>query len=207
GNIVRVWDDAWSAYQAYRKIEPPDTPEGFEAFMEFKAQHATLTAGLIAFGHLLKANKSVALRGSSLTLAFLNLVSRFPPALENFLIKFWQPFPALNEVIRGDEVYSNVGVVAPGSSLQRFITAKDDGQGKVLAWGVMTDDQKRLRASLRDFRPHVKPLVEAGRQDLAHKMAKDYVDTYFASLVGLVAQLSAMMTAEPPKLNAPPVDM
>jgi hypothetical protein len=107
--------------------------------------------------------------------------------------------PFLNEVIKGDEVYSNVGRVAKGSSITRFMSAKDDGNTKALVWGVMTDDTNRLIVTMRDFRPHVKPLVLANRIDLAHEMAQDYVSTYTSDLIGLVARLSAMLQTESPQ--------
>jgi hypothetical protein len=79
------------------------------------------------------------------------------------------------------------------------MTAKDDGNTKALAWGIMSDDEGRLIVTMRDFRPHVRPLVKAGRIDLAYAMAQDYVVTYTADLIGLVARLSAMLQAQTPE--------
>jgi hypothetical protein len=195
-NLVWVWDDTWDAYQAYRRIEPPDTPEGIQALKAFALKRAVLIGNLIAFSHVLAANKNVGLRGHSVTIAILKLLVGLPPWLQSLLNYIPEQYPVLNEVIKGDEVYSNVGRVARGSSLTRFMSAKDDGHTKALIWGIMSDDQDRLIVTMRDFRPHVRPLIEAGRIDLAQRMAQDYVTTYTADLIGLVARLTAMLQVE-----------
>jgi hypothetical protein len=84
----------------------------------------------------------------------------------------------LNDLIKGREVLSNVGAVVPGSSLIRFSTAKDDNDKKTLVWGVMTDAAGTMHISLRDFRPHVAMLEQAGQRDLAVRIAQDYLDAY-----------------------------
>jgi hypothetical protein len=108
-------------------------------------------------------------------------------------------FPVVNEIARGDEVYSNVGRVAAGSSLSRFMSARDDGNTKDLVWGIMTDDQGRMIVTMRDFRPHVRLLVQANRIEMAQQVAQDYVVSYTADLIGLVARLWAMLRAVDPR--------
>jgi hypothetical protein len=197
-SLVWAWDDTWDSYQAYRRIEPPDTPEGIEALKNFARQRTFLIENLRKFSHILSANKSVAMRGESLNIAILNFLSHLPVWLQRFLNFVPEQFLVLNEIIKGDEVYSNVGRVAQDSSITRFMSAKDDGNTKALVWGVMTDDTNRLIVTMRDFRPHVKALIHAGRTDLADSMAKDYVVTYTWDLLGLVARLSAMLQTEAP---------
>lgn len=197
-NLVWIWDDTWEAYQAYRRIEPPDTPEGIEAIRKFALKRTFLIGNLRAFGFILAANKSVALHGNSLNIAILKLLAHLPTPLQKLLNSIPELFPVLNEVIKGDEVYSNVGRIAKGSTITRFMSAKDDGNTKALIWGVMTDDNNRLIVTMRDFRPHVKPLAIADRLDIARLMAQDYVVTYTADLIGLVARLTAMLQAETP---------
>lgn len=197
-NLVWIWDDTWDAYQSYRRIEPPDTPEGVEALRKFALKRTFLIGNLRAFSFILAANKSIALRGESLNIAILKLLAHLPPPLQWILNNIPEQIPVLNEIIKGDEVYSNVGRIARGSTITRFMSAKDDGSTKALVWGVMTDDNDRLIVTMRDFRPHVKPLVNANRLDLAHLMAQDYVVTYTADLIGLVARLSAMLQTETP---------
>ncbi|MCC6904601.1 MAG: hypothetical protein IT326_02080, partial [Anaerolineae bacterium] len=200
-SLIWAWDDTWEAYQAYRRIEPPDTPEGRTAFDEFARRRARLIGNLRAFSYLLAASKAVTLRGESFSVAVFELLSNLPTPLQHVLRLIPEQFPALNEIIRGDEVYSNIGRVAPGSSLSRFITAKDDGNAKTLVWGILTDDQGRMVITMRDFRPHVAPLIRAGRTDLARKLAQDYVVGYTADLIGLVARLYAMLQVTPPAPN------
>lgn len=197
--LVWLWDDAWEAYQAYRRIEPPDTPEGVEAYHVFDQKRARLIGNLRAFGYVLDGNKSVAMRGESINIGIIKLLVGLPEWLQHTLKAIPEYVLPLNEIIRGDEVYSNVGRVAPESSLSRFMTAKDDGNTKALAWGVMTDAGGRLIVTMRDFRPHVKPLIRAGRRELAAEMSQEYVEAFTAELIGLVARLSAMLQAQPPK--------
>ena len=198
-NLVRVWDDTWEAYQSYRRIEPPDTAEGAAAFHDFALKRTLLVSNLRAFSHILAANKAVAMRGHSLNITILNLLAGLPLWLQTLLKEIPEQAPPLNEILRGDEVYSNVGRVAHGASLSRFMTAKDDGNTKALAWGVMTDDEGRLIVTMRDFRPHVQPLLRAGREDLVRALAQDYVSSYTGDLIGLVSRLSAMLQAESPQ--------
>ena len=92
-------------------------------------------------------------------------------------------------MVKGREVFSNVGAVAPSSTLRRFITAKDDNEQKTLAWGVLTDAKGVMRISLRDFRPHVRLLQSRGRMDLAVRIAQDYLDAYAEGLNRFVQEL------------------
>jgi hypothetical protein len=195
-SLVWVWDDTWESYQAYRKIEPPDTPEGVAALKAFALKRTFLIGNLRAFSYILAANKTVAMRGESINIAVLQHISHLPVWMQYFLNAIPEQLPVLNEIIKGDEVYSNVGRVAKGSSITRFMSAKDDGNTKMLVWGVMTDDNNRLIVTMRDFRPHVRPLIEAGSLDLAQALAQDYVVSYTADLIGLVARLSAMLQVE-----------
>jgi hypothetical protein len=198
-DVVWTWDDTWDAYQSYRRIEPPDTPEGEAAFRHFEEQRANLINTLRTFSHLLAASKEVALRGESFSVSVFNLLSNIPARLQYILRRIPEQVPSLNEIIRGDEIYSNIGRVSMGSSLSRFITAKDDGNAKSLAWGIMSNDHGRMVVTMRDFRPHVEPLIRSGNIELAQILAQDYVQTYTNNLMGLVARLFAMLIANPPE--------
>jgi hypothetical protein len=101
----------------------------------------------------------------------------------------------LNEIIKGEEVFSNMGKVAKGSSLRRFITAKDDNEQKTLAWGVLTDDQNIIHISLRDFRPHVAVLESLNMGHLAQFIAQDYLDSYANGLNQYVLELRDIVLA------------
>jgi hypothetical protein len=101
-----------------------------------------------------------------------------PTPLQRLLDDVPGRFDILNDIIKGREVVSNVGAVAPKSTLTRFITAKDDNEKKTLAWGIITDARGVMRISLRDFRPHVRLLKAAGQKELAARIVQDYLDAY-----------------------------
>ena len=104
-------------------------------------------------------------------------------------------FDLLNDLIKGREVFSNVGQVAPGSTLTRFSTAKDDNEKKSLAWGVLTDDQGVMHITLRDFRPHVAALIDIGHKALAVRMTQHYLETYAEGLNNYIRELRRIATA------------
>jgi hypothetical protein len=120
------------------------------------------------------------------------------PGIQNAIKGIAELFPLVNELARGDEVYSNVGRVAQGSSITRFMSAKDDGSTKYHVWGIMTDNQGQMVITMRDFRPHVAQLHRVGREDLSSLLAQDYVVNYTNTLIGMVARLWAMLQADAP---------
>ena len=52
-----------------------------------------------------------------------------------------------------------------------------------------------LNLSLRDFRPHVTVLHQAGRSDLAQRITPDHVDAYARGLNQYVAELCEITVA------------
>lgn len=197
--MVWIWDDTWEAYQAYRRIEPPNTPEGIAAYDRFVERRRELASTLRTFSSVFDAMKRVALSGGSVNIAILKLLVGLPAWMQYYIRGFAEVFAVVNEIARGEEVYSNVGRVAKGSTLSRFMSARDDGKTKTLVWGIMTDDNNRMIVTMRDFRLHVKPLMEAGHEELARKLAQDYVNKYTEALIGLVARMWAMLKATDPR--------
>jgi hypothetical protein len=118
-----------------------------------------------------------------------------PDSLLKLLDEIPRRIDVLNEVIKGEEVFSNVGRVARGSSLSRFISAKDDNENKTLVWGILTDDKEILHLALRDFRPHVTALHRLGRLELAEIMLQHYVDTFAQGFNKFVATLLDILNA------------
>jgi len=169
---------------------------GWETFDESRRE---LLAYLKAFGELLAALKDVTMRGESFNSATLKLLGHLPPAMQHWLDQIPQRVGMLNEILKGNEVFSNVGRVAEGSTLARFISAKDDGETKTLVWGFLTDDHGVMHISLRDFRPFVGPLVALGSAEMADLLAQDYLDAYVGGLNRFVDQLYAIVTAQPPE--------
>ncbi|MCA9959120.1 MAG: hypothetical protein KC443_08800, partial [Anaerolineales bacterium] len=110
-------------------------------------------------------------------------------SLQRLLDKIPHQFDVLNDIIKGREVFSNVGAVVPDSTLTRFMTAKDDNENKTLAWAVITDANKVMRITLRDFRPHVAMLTMTGHEDLAERITDDYLHSYAVGINRFVQEL------------------
>jgi hypothetical protein len=144
---------------------------------------------LAGFGEVLSRAKEIANAGESASVGSIKLLAHMPAPLQQLLDAIPGRFDVLNDIIKGREVFSNVGQVAPGSSLTRFITAKDDNEKKTLAWGVMTTANQTMMVSLRDFRPHVGMLTAVHHQDLAQKITQDYLNAYARGLNKYIAEL------------------
>jgi hypothetical protein len=154
---------------------------------QFEHERRLLAADLQRFTLTLQVLKRVTMQGESMTTAALRLLGPWPGAIQQLLDQIPQKISALNEILKGREVFSNVGQVAASSSLTRFASARDDGETKLLIWGIMSDASGQLVVTLRDFRPHVAPLVRMGRADLAQLLAQDYLEHY-AALVNAFAR-------------------
>jgi hypothetical protein len=151
-------------------------------YAEFDRLQRTYLAVLAGFGAVMARAKEIAILGESTSVASIKLLAHMPTPLQRLLDDIPGRFDVLNDIIKGREVFSNVGAVAKTSTLTRFITAKDDNDKKTLAWGVITDAHNVMRVTLRDFRPHV-ALLEAIRQsDLAQLIVKDYLVSYVRGL-------------------------
>ncbi len=180
-DLLRQHAQTWEALQAC---------EVGGAFKLFDAQRRLYLASLAALGKLLTQIKICAAAGESASVGSIRLLAHLPRPVQQWLDRIPQRVDMLNDLLKGREVFSNVGAVVPGSTLCRFITAKDDNEKKTLAWGVITGADGIMRLSLRDFRPHVALLIEAGHQKTAQHMAQDYLDQYAYGLNNYVLQLS-----------------
>jgi hypothetical protein len=167
------------------------SPE-FQAFYEAQLTYLRLIGG---FGEVLSRYRNVAMAGQSTSTASIRFLGHLPPVLQKLLDTIPGKFDVLNEIIKGEEVFSNMGRVAKGSTLRRFITAKDDNDQKMLAWGAITDDNGVLHLSLRDFRQHVAVLQAIGMSDLAQQITQDYLDSYARGLNQYVAELRDIVIA------------
>lgn len=155
----------------------------------FDQERAALFADLYNVGAALQALKQVTMRGEGFNTAALRLLGHLPQSMQHLLDLIPQKIDILNEILKGREVFSNVGQVVAGSAVARFVSARDDGETKLLVWGIMSDTRGRLVVTLRDFRPHVAPLLEHGRADLAAWLAQDYLDDYAAGVNALVRRI------------------
>jgi hypothetical protein len=138
---------------------------------------------------LMRKHKEIALSGQSTSTASIKMLAWMPDVIQQLLDEIPGRFDVLNEVIKGEEVFSNVGRVAKGSTLRRFITAKDDNQQKTLAWGVLTDDQDVVHLALRDFRPHVTLLAEMEHSELANLITQDLLNSYAEGFNAFIREL------------------
>lgn len=160
-------------------------------FEKLQKSYLTILAG---FGEVLNRAKVRASTGESISLDTIRLLAHLPVPLQRLLDKIPDQFDVLNDLIKGREVFSNVGRVSPGSSLTRFMTAKDDNEKKELAWAVITDDEEMMHVTLRDFRPHVGLLTAVGRHDLAIRIIADQLDSFAAGLNQFVRDLHRIAT-------------
>ncbi len=160
-------------------------------------------ASLAGFGAILNRAKEIAIQGESASVGAIKLLAHLPLPLQHILDKIPERFELLNNILKGREVFSNVGAVVKTSTLTRFITAKDDNTQKQLAWGVMTDAQGNMRIHLRDFRPHVATLYSIGRKDLANLITQDYLDAYAEGFNAYIHDLSKITLASRETMPSP----
>jgi hypothetical protein len=168
-NLLQLHEEVMAALAAYEK-----GGKG-KSFDDLQRQYLAALAG---FGKVMAKAKDIANAGESSSVGSIKLLAHMPMPLQRLLDQIPGKFDTLNDIIKGREVFSNVGQVAKTSTLRRFITAKDDNEKKALAWGVLSDAQNVMIISLRDFRPHVKLLMAIGQQDLAAHITRDYLESY-----------------------------
>jgi hypothetical protein len=164
-------------------------------YEEFDKYQRLYLASLAGFGMYLNRAKQVAGQGQSASVGAIKLLAHLPAPVQRLLDKVPERFELINNLLKGQEVFSNIGAVARTSSLTRFITAKDDNEKKQLVWGVMTDANGIMQVSLRDFRPHVAALLAAGRKDLASLVTQDYLDSYALGMNTFIQDLIRITTA------------
>ncbi len=164
-------------------------------YQRFDQLQRTYLATLAAFGEVLSRTKEIAMSGESASVSSLKLLAHLPPPLQRMLDSVSGRFEWMNDIIKGREVFSNIGKIAHTSTLTRFLTAKDDNDHKDLVWGVMTDREDRMRITLRDFRAHVSALHLIGKQELANDIAQDYLDAYAEGLNAYIADMHRITIA------------
>lgn len=175
--------------------------ERTKLFNDFNHLQKIYLASLAGFGTYLSRAKEVGSQGQSASVGAIKLLAHLPLPIQRLLDKIPERFEVLNNLIKGREVFSNVGAVAPNSSLTRFMTAKDDNDQKQLAWSIITDAKGALNMNLRDFRPHVSALTAIGRKDLAEQITQDYLDAYVRGANAYIRELSQITIASRETLN------
>ncbi len=168
----------------------------YEDFQQTQRAYLGALAGL---GGVLQKAKDVARMGESASVGSIKLMAYMPAPVQRLLDKIPGQFDVLNDLIKGREVFSNVGAVVADSTLTRCMTAKDDNEKKTLAWAVLTTAEGVMILTLRDFRPHVALLTAVYQAELAVRMSQDYLDAYAYGLNAYVAELQRITEATPPQ--------
>ncbi|MFQ5615131.1 MAG: hypothetical protein ACE5GO_01540 [Anaerolineales bacterium] len=162
---------------------------GMAEYERFDQLQRTYLATLAGFGNVMNRAKGIAIEGKSASVGTIKLLAHLPAPIQKMLDKIPGRFDLLNDIIKGREVFSNVGAVARDSTLARFTSAKDDNNKKTLVWSVITSANQTMHLSLRDFRPHVGQLITIGRKDLATQIVADYLKAYAMGLNRYVSEL------------------
>ncbi len=185
--------------QALEKLEifELETDESEAAFQEFHEVQLAYLSSLAGYRMVLNHAKNIVLSGDGAGGGTIRLLAHLPAAMQSLLDEIPQHLDVLNDIIKGREVFSNIGAVVQSSTLSRFIAAKDDNEKKTLAWGMITDANGVMHITLRDFRPHVALLDTIGEQTLAQKIAQDYLDSYAHGLNAYIFELMRIAMATP----------
>ncbi len=184
-DLIKLHEQCMLALDGYKSGQADRSEE----YADFDKIQRTYLASLAGFGAVLSKAKEIAMAGESASVGTIKMLAHMPAPLEKMLKEIPGRIDLLNDLIKGREIFSNVGVVAPNSTLTRFITAKDDNDKKDLAWGVITDAQGTMRITLRDFRPHIRALLAINQKDLADQIGQDYLDTYANGLNTYIKEL------------------
>ncbi len=196
--LVKIDAQITATDRAFRTFQ--NTPNQV-TWKSFDQTRRKMLAYLQAFGELLNTLKAVTMRGESFNTATLRMLAHLPSSMQHLLDQIPQRISVLNEIIKGTEVFSNVGRVAPHSSLSRFSSARDDGETKQLIWGFLTDDNGTMHITLRDFRPFVPLLLQLKDppgQALADLLARDYLQAYVRDFNSFIEQLSTFVASKKP---------
>ncbi|NUM48244.1 MAG: hypothetical protein HUU38_26355 [Anaerolineales bacterium] len=148
------------------------------AYAQFDTLQRQYLLTLASLGEVFHQVKSVAISGQTASVKSLKLLANVPMPLQKWLNAYSDRIGWMNDMLKGREVFSNIGRVVYTSTLSRFLTAKDDNDQKDLAWGVLTDKEDQMYLTLRDFRPHVAALFAVGQKDLANAITQDYLNGY-----------------------------
>ncbi|MFP4322151.1 MAG: hypothetical protein ACLFTK_06845 [Anaerolineales bacterium] len=197
-NLLQLHAETLTALHAYQSAGGSERGNLYYAFEELQQTYLATLAG---FGVVLARARQIAQQKEDTSAQTIKLLAHMPTPFQRLLDTIPGRFDVLNDIIKGREVFSNVGQVVPGSTLRRFTTAKDDNHKKTLGWGVLTDADGVMCITLRDFRPHVAALLDAGRADLAGWIVQDYLDSYVAGLNAFVDdlyQIAGMMRETQP---------
>jgi hypothetical protein len=188
-DLLDIHERTIASLSAYERGEREGVYEQFDQLQR------SYLAALAGFGEVLSRTKEMALAGESEASVNIQMMAHLPPPLQKLMEGFSGKFEWMNDIIKGREVFSNVGKVSPSSSLTRFLTAKDDNDRKELVWGVLTDRTDQMYMTLRDFRPHVHALHAIDEFELANAITQDYLDAYAEGLNRYIGEVHRITVA------------
>ncbi len=162
---------------------------------EFQQARTEYLSMLGAFASVMHRYRKIATDGQSASTMAIRLIAGLPGSMQKLVDGIPGQFTVMNDAIKGEEVFSNVGQVAVGSSLSRFASAKDDNDKKILVWGIMTDNDSQLCISLRDFRPPITMLALMGHQELAQQITQDFLNSYVVNLMKFIQEFKDILQA------------
>ncbi len=151
---------------------------------------------LQAFSTVMQRYRDIATSGQSMSATAIRLIAGLPGAAQKVVDGIPGQLTVVNEAIKGEEVFSNVGQVVPNSSISRFSSAKDDNDKKVLVWGIMSDAHGKLHITLRDFRQPVLDLAKEGHSEVAQAVTQDFLRGYMEGLYAFADQIQLIMTTD-----------
>ncbi len=184
-NLIELHQSCIAALDGY-KSGGGDRTANYASFDQTQRAYLATLAG---FGAVLSKTKEIAFAGESASVGAIKMLAHIPGPLKQMLDAVPSRIDLLNDILKGREVFSNVGAVAPTSTLTRFLTAKDDNDKKSLAWGILTDAGGVMRITLRDFRPHVGLLIAVDQAELATWIVQDYLESYVQGLNRYITDL------------------
>ncbi|MEL6271417.1 MAG: hypothetical protein AAFR22_16535, partial [Chloroflexota bacterium] len=161
-----------------------------KAIEQFERERQNYLGYLSAYTEVMLRFREIATSGESMGATAIRLIAGLPQGLQKLADEVPGQISVVNDTIKGDEVFSNVGRVTRGSSIARFASAKDDNDKKVLVWGVMTNDVDELYITLRDFREPVLNIVREGHLEIAQLITQDFLDSYMAGLYRFAQEMS-----------------
>jgi len=163
------------------------------AHRDFTIKREYYLGYLQAFCELMQRYREIATSGESMSSTAIRLIAGLPGAMQQIVDSIPGRLTVVNEAIKGEEVFSNVGRVVNGSTITRFSSAKDDNDQKILVWGIMTDDDDRLTITLRDFRKPVLQLANAGQTEIAQRITADYLEQFVAGVYRFSKEMESIV--------------
>ena len=188
--------------RAPQELEPlpaENRPEPGANLQDFRAARAEYLAALGAYGSVMYRLREATLLGESPFVADQPVPAALAGMMQTLVGGDDSPYDLFAELDGGEELFTNLGMAAPGSSLTRFLPARDDDPRRGMAWGLITSASGVMHITLRDFRPHVAHLHEAGLRDMADRIAQDYLNAYARGFNRFVFDLTQLLRSTPPQ--------